>query len=108
MSGAFGNNGQADYAAGNSALEMAATVLEQRGEVDRVLCVEWGPFAGGGMVDSAIEAEMARHGIKLIDMAAGADFLAAELAEGSTSVVIALGGDEADASLIVDQAASVR
>ncbi|MDR3203092.1 MAG: SDR family NAD(P)-dependent oxidoreductase, partial [Bifidobacteriaceae bacterium] len=108
MSGAFGNHGQADYAAGNSALGTVSDVLERRGDVGRVLCVEWGPFAGGGMVDSAIEAEMTRQGIRLIDMAAGADFLAAELAEGSVAQVIALGGGQADARVVIDKAIEDR
>ena len=49
VSGIFGNRGQADYSAANDALATFAHAWNGR-LARRVVCVDWGPWAGGGMV----------------------------------------------------------
>ena len=80
ISGAFGNRGQADYAAAGDALDKLAWSL-QRKLAGRVVSIDWGPWAGTGMaVDLA--REYARRGIALIEPADGVDALLAELRGG--------------------------
>jgi NAD(P)-dependent dehydrogenase (short-subunit alcohol dehydrogenase family) len=79
VSGVFGNRGQADYAAANDALDALARHWSGAG-AGRVLAVDWGPWAGGGMVSPELEREYARRGVALIDPADGVACLLAELA----------------------------
>ena len=88
VAGAFGNRGQADYAAANDLLDTLAACLDRRIE-GRAFSVAWGPWAGGGMVSSELEAEYRRRGIGLIDPEEGVEGLLAELAaaQGPAHVV---------------------
>jgi hypothetical protein len=85
VAGVFGNRGQADYAAANDALDSLARLWAagRPGQAGRVLTVDWGPWAGGGMVTPELEREYARRGVALIDPADGAASLLAELAAAS-------------------------
>jgi acyl transferase domain-containing protein/NAD(P)H-dependent flavin oxidoreductase YrpB (nitropropane dioxygenase family)/NADP-dependent 3-hydroxy acid dehydrogenase YdfG/acyl carrier protein len=78
ISGAFGNRGQADYAAAGDALDKLAWTL-QRKINGRVVSIDWGPWAGAGMVSPDLEREYARRQIGLIDPDAGVEALLAEL-----------------------------
>jgi acyl transferase domain-containing protein/NAD(P)H-dependent flavin oxidoreductase YrpB (nitropropane dioxygenase family) len=80
ISGAFGNRGQADYAAAGDALDKLAWALDRK-IAGRVVSIDWGPWAGVGMAVD-LEAEYARRGIGLIDPAQGIDALLAELRVG--------------------------
>jgi len=80
-----GNRGQADYAAGNDALErLGTTWAASTGR--RALTVHWGPWAPGtdhgGMVGAELARDYARRGIALIDPDAGVAGLIRELAFG--------------------------
>jgi acyl transferase domain-containing protein/NAD(P)H-dependent flavin oxidoreductase YrpB (nitropropane dioxygenase family)/NAD(P)-dependent dehydrogenase (short-subunit alcohol dehydrogenase family) len=77
----FGNRGQADYAAANDVLDKLAHALQARVR-GRVLSVNWGPWAGQGMVSPELEREYARRGIGLIPLQDGVDLLLHELHEG--------------------------
>jgi acyl transferase domain-containing protein/NAD(P)H-dependent flavin oxidoreductase YrpB (nitropropane dioxygenase family)/NAD(P)-dependent dehydrogenase (short-subunit alcohol dehydrogenase family) len=77
----FGNRGQADYAAANDVLDKLAHALQARVQ-GRVLSVNWGPWAGKGMVSPELEREYARRGIGLIPLQDGVDLLLHELHEG--------------------------
>jgi NAD(P)-dependent dehydrogenase (short-subunit alcohol dehydrogenase family) len=77
----FGNRGQADYAAANDVLDKLAHALRARMQ-GRVLSVNWGPWAGKGMVSPELEREYARRGIGLIPLADGVELLLHELREG--------------------------
>jgi acyl transferase domain-containing protein/NAD(P)H-dependent flavin oxidoreductase YrpB (nitropropane dioxygenase family)/NADP-dependent 3-hydroxy acid dehydrogenase YdfG len=77
--GVFGNRGQADYAAANDALDSMAHAWSAR-LPGRVVTVDWGPWAGGGMISPELEREYARRGVTLIDPGAGASCLLDELA----------------------------
>ncbi len=80
ISGAFGNRGQADYAAAGDALDKLAWQLQQKSS-GRVVSIDWGPWAGTGMaVDLA--REYARRGIGLIEPEDGVEALLAELRGG--------------------------
>jgi NAD(P)-dependent dehydrogenase (short-subunit alcohol dehydrogenase family) len=82
VSGAFGNKGQVDYAAANDALDKIAHALQARVK-GRVLSVNWGPWAGKGMVSPELERDYARKGIGLIPLQEGVEALLQELRFGS-------------------------
>ena len=82
VSGVFGNPGQVDYAAGNDALDTLAHLWSAR-LPGQVVCIDWGPWAGGGMIGPELEREYSRRGVTLIDPDAGVACLLAELAAGS-------------------------
>jgi NAD(P)-dependent dehydrogenase (short-subunit alcohol dehydrogenase family) len=78
VSGLFGNIGQIDYAAANDALAELARVLQQRAQ-GRVVTLDWGPWAEGGMVSPQLEREFARRGVGLLDPVDAMGCLLAEL-----------------------------
>ncbi len=82
VSGVFGNRGQTDYAAANDALDRLAWGLDQRVQA-RVVSVDWGPWAGAGMVSPELAREYERRGVDLIDPVAGVDALLGELGSAS-------------------------
>ena len=59
------------------ALTLAWSVGPRNG---RVLAVDWGPWAGTGMVSAELEREYARRGVGLVDPEDGISRLLAELA----------------------------
>jgi len=92
----FGNRGQADYAAANDMLDKLAHTL-QAGVQGRVLSVNWGPWAGKGMVSPELEREYARRGIGLIPLNDGVEQLLRELREGdreNVQIVMMCGNPE--------------
>ncbi|MDN3356375.1 type I polyketide synthase [Actinomadura sp. DC4] len=95
VSGAFGNRGQTDYAAANDALDGLSRVWAGR-LPGRVVAVDWGPWAGGGMVSPELEREYARRGVTLIDPDAGLACLLRELSCGEDAQVIYACGDLGD------------
>jgi acyl transferase domain-containing protein/NAD(P)H-dependent flavin oxidoreductase YrpB (nitropropane dioxygenase family)/NADP-dependent 3-hydroxy acid dehydrogenase YdfG/acyl carrier protein len=78
ISGAFGNRGQVDYAAAGDALDKLAWRL-QRKIAGRVVSIDWGPWAGTGMVSAELEREYAKRQIRLIDPEHGVEALLSEL-----------------------------
>ena len=66
-SGVFGNRGQVDYAAANDALDGIARRARAGRARRRVVAVDWGPWAGTGMVSPELDREYERRGIGLID-----------------------------------------
>ena len=95
VSGAFGNRGQTDYAAANDALDTLCRAGNAR-LPGRVVAVDWGPWAGGGMVSPKLGREYARRGITLIDAEAGIACLLRELSHGEDAQVIYMCGDVDD------------
>jgi acyl transferase domain-containing protein/NAD(P)H-dependent flavin oxidoreductase YrpB (nitropropane dioxygenase family)/NAD(P)-dependent dehydrogenase (short-subunit alcohol dehydrogenase family)/acyl carrier protein len=95
VAGVFGNRGQTDYAAANDALDHLSRVWAER-LPGRVVALDWGPWAGGGMVSPELEREYARRGITLIDADAGVSCLLRELAHGQDAQVIYMCGDVDD------------
>jgi NAD(P)-dependent dehydrogenase (short-subunit alcohol dehydrogenase family) len=97
VASAFGNRGQIDYAAANDVLDKMAPALRARIK-GRVLSVNWGPWAGAGMVSPQLERDYASKGIGLIPLRAGIDALLNELARDdheTTQVVLMCGSPEA-------------
>jgi NAD(P)-dependent dehydrogenase (short-subunit alcohol dehydrogenase family) len=82
VSGVFGNRGQVDYAAANDALDELAEVAAAS-RSGRVVSIDWGPWAGRGMVSPELEREYARRGIGLIRTEEGTQALLDELARAS-------------------------
>jgi acyl transferase domain-containing protein/NAD(P)H-dependent flavin oxidoreductase YrpB (nitropropane dioxygenase family)/NADP-dependent 3-hydroxy acid dehydrogenase YdfG len=90
--GALGNRGQADYAAAGDALDQLARALQTRVR-GRVVSLDWGPWAGTGMVSAELEREYARRGLALIDPERGIAAMLAELAGGGEAQVILCASD---------------
>jgi len=86
----FGNAGQCDYAAGNAALDNAALLYSRLYPDMRVVAFNWGPWRGAGMVSAEVERQSEKRGMGFIELDAGAEFFAEELAYGHDPVVAAL------------------
>ena len=78
VSGAFGNKGQVDYAAANDALAALAWSLTSQ-QYGPVVAVDWGPWAGSGMVTPQLHREYVRRGVGLVDPEDGVARLLEEL-----------------------------
>ncbi|MEU9997429.1 SDR family NAD(P)-dependent oxidoreductase [Streptomyces sp. NPDC050848] len=94
IAGVLGNRGQSDYAAANDALDTLAR--HWSGHVaDRVLALDWGPWAAdaGGMVTPELERAYTRSGIGLIDPDEGVEAFLRELAFGRDLQVLHAVGD---------------
>ncbi len=89
IAGVFGNRGQIDYAAANDALDTLARSAGPRFD-GRVVSVDWGPWAGTGMVSAELEREYARRGIGLIDPDDGVACLMRELRSGRDDAQVVL------------------
>jgi NAD(P)-dependent dehydrogenase (short-subunit alcohol dehydrogenase family) len=96
ISGVVGNRGQTDYAAANDALDTLARHHDGHHGC-RVLSIDWGPWAGGGMVSPELEREYARRGIGLVDPDDGVMALLHEISAGSgpAQLVVMRGTPEA-------------
>ncbi|MDR1558853.1 MAG: SDR family NAD(P)-dependent oxidoreductase [Clostridiales bacterium] len=103
ISAAFGNGGQCDYAAGNSVLNITARILKQQNPGLKVVAVNWGPWRGAGMIDSALEAEFRKKGIMFIDLETGSEFLVRELKYRDESTVLAIASDEETAADLLER-----
>ncbi|WP_141733416.1 type I polyketide synthase [Oligoflexus tunisiensis] len=96
VSGCFGNRGQTDYAAANCALDHVARSLGRKVK-GRTLSINWGPWAGTGMVTADLENEYRRRGIGLIPPQVGTQRFLDELRYGrheTRQVVIMNGSPE--------------
>ena len=82
ISGVVGNRGQTDYAAANDALDALARTHDGHNGC-RVLSIDWGPWAGGGMVSPELEREYERRGIGLVDPDDGVMALLHEIGAGA-------------------------
>jgi NAD(P)-dependent dehydrogenase (short-subunit alcohol dehydrogenase family) len=91
VSGVFGNAGQVDYAAANAVLD--ATTLARAARGAAALSLDWGPWAGGGMVTPELEREYERRGVGLV-----------QPDEGVALVLDALAGSIGSSQLVVVRA----
>ncbi|MCB0971951.1 MAG: SDR family NAD(P)-dependent oxidoreductase, partial [Acidimicrobiales bacterium] len=96
ISGVVGNRGQTDYAAANDALD-ALAARHDGTHGCRVVSIDWGPWAGGGMVSPELEREYTRRGIGTIDPDDGVMALLHEVGEatGPSQLVVMRGAPEA-------------
>jgi hypothetical protein len=60
-----------------------------------VLAVDWGPWAGTGMVSPELEREYERRGIGLVDPADGVGALLGELAAAGPAQVVVMRAEAA-------------
>lgn len=89
----FGNRGQSDYAAANDVLDRLARGWNTRLQgAGKVLAVNWGPWAGTGMVSESLEKEYARKGIGLIPLEQGVAALLDELRCGQDAQCVLMCG----------------
>ncbi|HEY7819801.1 MAG TPA: SDR family NAD(P)-dependent oxidoreductase, partial [Vicinamibacteria bacterium] len=92
VSGRFGNRGQADYAAANEVLNKMAVYLDRLWPA-RVVSVNWGPWATGGMVSPEVQRQFARQGVRLIPASVGRRRLNEEIRYGRKGEVeVIIGG----------------
>jgi NAD(P)-dependent dehydrogenase (short-subunit alcohol dehydrogenase family) len=89
VSGAFGNRGQTDYAAAGDVLDKLAVELQRRIK-GRVVSIDWGPWAGTGMVSRELAREYARQGVGLIPVDEGIERLFQELGSPSRDAQVIL------------------
>ncbi len=78
VAGFYGNVGQADYAIANEIFNKTAHMLRRTHPHCHVITINWGPW-DGGMVTPALKEHFARHNIRVIPAADGANMLIREL-----------------------------
>ncbi len=92
ITAAFGNRGQADYAAANGAMNGIATMLAAEWP-GHVVAMNWGPWDQGGMVSDDVRRQFLAQGIELIPPAAGDEAVMRELALKAQDKPIAVFGE---------------
>lgn len=95
LASVYGNRGQCDYAAGNGVLDTAARILREKQD-KRIICFNWGPWTGAGMVSSILEHELHKRNVALIELSKGAAMYADELKYGNRPSIIIAGGKSKD------------
>jgi acyl transferase domain-containing protein/NAD(P)-dependent dehydrogenase (short-subunit alcohol dehydrogenase family)/acyl carrier protein len=91
VTAAFGNRGQADYAAANGIMNGLAAMLSAKWPA-RVVAMNWGPWAQSGMVSEDVRQQFLARGIQTIPLDAGAQAALREIEAGTQSdPVVALG-----------------
>ncbi len=93
IAGRLGNRGQSDYAAANEILSKLAVWLGKKWP-NRVVAVEWGPWAMLGMATPEIQKQFSERGIATVPPQIGCDMLLAELEDGprGDSLIVIAGG----------------
>jgi len=92
ITAAFGNRGQADYAAANGVMNGFASMLAAQWPC-RVTAMNWGPWDQGGMVSEEVRKQFLSLGVQLIAPAAGADAVLREIESGDRADAVAAFGD---------------
>jgi len=93
VAGAFGNRGQADYAAANEVLNKVALYLDSQWP-GRVIAINWGPWEGLGMVSEEVRRHFAGRGVQMITPESGRRALDQEIRfgrKGDVEVVLGNG-----------------
>ncbi|WP_300671386.1 type I polyketide synthase [Desulfoluna sp.] len=81
IASAFGNKGQVDYSSANDTLDKLAMDINLRIK-GRAFSINWGPWAGQGMVSEALSREYEKAGIGLIASQEGTKALLDEIRYG--------------------------
>jgi len=81
VAGAFGNSGQADYAAANEALNKLAAGLDRLWPA-RIVSINWGPWAEIGMASPEVQQKFVERKVQLIVPEAGKELFMRELEHG--------------------------
>jgi acyl transferase domain-containing protein/NAD(P)-dependent dehydrogenase (short-subunit alcohol dehydrogenase family)/acyl carrier protein/SAM-dependent methyltransferase len=90
--GVFGNVGQTDYAAANSALDALVRRRIAEGAPGRSISLDWGLWRGAGMDGADAEGRFDRMGLPPLDPAAGSAILGSALDLNLEGQWVALGG----------------
>jgi malonyl CoA-acyl carrier protein transacylase len=91
VTAAFGNRGQADYAAANGVMNGLAVILSGRWP-GRVVAMNWGPWGSSGMVSEEVRQQFLSRGIQMIPLDGGAQAALREIEAGPQSEpVVAMG-----------------
>ena len=107
ITAAFGNRGQADYAAANGAMNGIATMLASEWP-GNVVAMNWGPWDQGGMVSDDVRRQFLAQGIELIPPAQGDEAVMRELALSSQGHPIAIFGEGPWARFVVPESEESR
>ncbi len=107
ITAAFGNRGQADYAAANGAMNGIATMLASEWP-GNVVAMNWGPWDQGGMVSDDVRRQFLAQGIELIPPAQGDEAVMRELALSSQGHPIAIFGEGPWAGFVVPESEESR
>jgi NAD(P)-dependent dehydrogenase (short-subunit alcohol dehydrogenase family) len=92
ITAAFGNRGQADYAAANGTMNGIATMLAAEWP-GLVVAMDWGPWDQGGMVSDDVRRQFLAQGIVPIPPAEGDEAVMRELALTAKGDAIAVFGE---------------
>lgn len=90
ISAAFGNRGQADYAAANGFMNGLAQQLSQTWG-PRVTAMNWGPWDQRGMVSEGIRKQFEERGVKMIPLVPGAQAVFAEIGRERLEPILVVG-----------------
>ena len=91
ITAAFGNRGQADYAAANGIMNGLSVILSGQWP-GRVVAMNWGPWASSGMVSEEVRQQFLSRGIQMIPLEGGAQSALREIEAGPQSdPVVAMG-----------------
>jgi acyl transferase domain-containing protein/NAD(P)-dependent dehydrogenase (short-subunit alcohol dehydrogenase family)/acyl carrier protein len=92
VTAAFGNRGQADYAAANGAMNGLAINLSAQWPA-RVVAMNWGPWAQSGMVSEEVRQQFLSRGIQMIPLEGGAQAALREIEAGPREEAVAALGE---------------
>ena len=91
VTAAFGNRGQADYAAANGIMNGLSVLLSAQWPA-HVVAMNWGPWASSGMVSEEVRQQFLTRGIQMIPLEGGAQSALREIEAGPQSdPVVAMG-----------------
>jgi NAD(P)-dependent dehydrogenase (short-subunit alcohol dehydrogenase family) len=108
ITAAFGNRGQADYAAANGIMNGMALALAAQWPA-RVVAMNWGPWAQSGMVSEEVRQQFLSRGIQMIPLDGGAEAVLREIrARSPYDPVVPMGEGPWAESAIPADAVNVR
>ena len=84
ITAAFGNRGQADYAAANGIMNGLSVILSAQWPA-RVVAMNWGPWGSSGMVSEEVRQQFLTRGIQMIPLDGGAQAALHEIEAGLQS-----------------------
>jgi 3-oxoacyl-(acyl-carrier-protein) synthase/malonyl CoA-acyl carrier protein transacylase/NAD(P)-dependent dehydrogenase (short-subunit alcohol dehydrogenase family) len=91
VTAAFGNRGQADYAAANGIMNGLSVLLSAQWPA-HVVAMNWGPWGSSGMVSEEVRQQFLARGIQMVPLDGGAQAALREIEAGPQSdPVVAMG-----------------
>jgi acyl transferase domain-containing protein/NAD(P)-dependent dehydrogenase (short-subunit alcohol dehydrogenase family)/acyl carrier protein len=91
VTAAFGNRGQADYAAANGIMNGLSVLLSAQWPA-HVVAMNWGPWGSSGMVSEEVRQQFLARGIQMVPLDGGAQAALREMEAGPQSdPVVAMG-----------------